>query len=206
VLSASLRAPVVRFAAVGLAMTTLHLVVLRLLLLVVPVPEVANVVAFLCVTQVNFAVSYVWTWSSRRPVGQETVGHVIRRAVLFAGSAVTGFGVNAAVFSVAYRLTGLSPLHSAVAASAVSAVATFLLSSRVVFAGRRAIPSLPAAVEPSAAERPTAVPPDECTAAHRRPGSRTREVLPSCAGRHLISTSSSPSTTRRPGSERRCAP
>ena len=124
-----------RFAVVGLAMTALHLAVFRL---VSPraVPEVANVVAFVTATQVNFALSYFWTWSARRPVGQETVGYVLRRAVLFNGSALLGFGVNAAVFSTAHRLAGVPPFQSAVVATVASAAASFLLSSRVVFARR----------------------------------------------------------------------
>jgi putative flippase GtrA len=124
-----------RFAVVGLSMTALHLAVF---VLVSPwtVPEVANVVAFLTATQVNFALSYLWTWSSRRPVGSETVRYVVRRALLFNGSALLGFCVNAAVFSTAHRTTGFPPLQSAVLATAVSAAASFLLSSRVVFTRR----------------------------------------------------------------------
>jgi putative flippase GtrA len=127
-----------RFAVVGLAMTALHLVVFTLVL---PwsVPETANVVAFLTATQVNFALSYSWTWSSRRPLGQETVGYVIRRAFLFNGSALLGFSLNAVVFSTAYRIVGMPPLGSAVVATAASAAAGFLLSSRVVFT-RRPVP------------------------------------------------------------------
>jgi putative flippase GtrA len=137
-----------RFIVVGLAMTALHLAVFRL---VVPwsIPEVANVVAFLVATQVNFACSYFWTWSSRRPIGHETVGYVLRRGVLFNGSALLGFGINAAVFSAAYRIAGAPPMVSAVVATAVSAAASFLISSRVVFA-RRPLLDLPEV--PSAAD------------------------------------------------------
>src|SRR4028119_2218574 len=153
--------PSPRFAVVGLAMTALHLVIFTLVL---PwsVPETANVVAFLTAPQVNFALSYSWTWSSRRPPGRETVGYVIRRAFLFNGSALLGFSLNAVVFSTAYRIVGMPPLGgargaparcgltagvfppacrivgmprlgSAVVATAASAAASFLLSSRVVF-------------------------------------------------------------------------
>ena len=138
-LQALWRSPTARFAVVGLAMTALHLAVFRLVL---PwtMPEVANVIAFLTATQVNFALSYFWTWSARRPLGEETVGSVLRRAVLFNGSAGLGFGVNAAVFSTAHRLVGLSPLESAVVATFAGAAASFLLSSRVVFV-RRPVPA-----------------------------------------------------------------
>lgn len=146
-----LRIPAVRFTLVGLAMTVLHLGLFGLL---APhtVPEVANVAAFVCVMQANFVVSYLWTWSSRRPAGQETVGSILRRAALFTGSASAGFAVNAAVFSAAYRLAGLAPLESAVAATAASAAGTFLLSSYVVFARQRGGLPDPTAVRTRAEE------------------------------------------------------
>ncbi|WNV75875.1 GtrA family protein [Geodermatophilus sp. DSM 44513] len=137
------RAATTRFIAAGLAVTALHLAVFQTVL---PwsVPEVANVVAFLVATQVNFFLSYYWTWSDRRPVGRQTVGSLARRAALFNGSAAFGFGVNAAGFSTALRVVGLPPLHSAVAATVASAAATFVLSSRLVFARR---PTVPTAVD-----------------------------------------------------------
>lgn len=127
------RASGTRFALVGLAMTVLHLAVFRLASPWVTA-EFANVAAFLLVTQVNFVVSYYWTWSSRRVPGQESARSLLRRAVAFNGSAAVGFGVNAAFFSLAYRVAGTPAMASAVLASAVSAAASFLLSSRVVFA------------------------------------------------------------------------
>ena len=138
-LQALWRSPTARIAVVGLAKTGLHLAVFRLVL-PLTMPEAANVIAFLTATQVNFALSYFWTWSARRPLGEETVGSVLRRAVLFNGSAGLGFGVNAAVFSTAHRLVGLAPLESAVVATFASAAASFLLSSRVVFV-RRPVPA-----------------------------------------------------------------
>ncbi|MDP9428857.1 MAG: GtrA family protein [Actinomycetota bacterium] len=138
-LRALCRAQTTRFAVVGLAMTALHLAIFRLTL---PwsVPEIANVIAFLTATQVNFALSYFWTWSARRPVGRETVGNVLRRALLFNGSAAIGFGVNAAVFSAVHRLADLGPTQSAVVATVASAAASFLLSSRIVFTSRESSP------------------------------------------------------------------
>ena len=143
---ALLSARMVRFGIVGTAMTGLHLVLFSLL---VPLttPELANGAAFLVATQVNFVVSYLWTWSSRRPLGQETVGYVLRRAVLFTGAAVVGFGVNAVAFSLAYRLLGFEPLVSAVVATGASATATFLLGARVVFRGPVSAVPVPLAEE-----------------------------------------------------------
>ncbi len=155
-LQALWRSPTARFAVVGLAMTGLHLAVFRLVL-PSTMPEAANVIAFLTATQVNFALSYFWTWSARRPVGQETVRSVLHRALLFNGSAALGFGVNAVVFSTAHRLVGLGPTASALTATAASAAASFLLSSRVVFARREV---LPAAYLAGPSERnPVLVPP-----------------------------------------------
>ncbi len=159
-LQALWRAQTARFAVVGLAMTALHLAVFQLVL---PwsVPEVANVIAFLTATQVNFALSYFWTWSARRPLGEETVGSVLNRALLFNGSAGLGFGVNAVVFSTAHRLVGLAPLESAVVATLASAAASFLLSSRVVFV-RRLVPTaadVPAAPGREPGRLPPLVPP-----------------------------------------------
>lgn len=131
-LSALGRATVARFAVVGLAVTGLHLALFALLSRWT-VAELANVVAFVVATQVNFAVSYYWTWSSRRLVGEETLRSVLRRAAVFNGSAALGFGVNAAVFSMAYRVVGMPSMASALVATVVSAAASFVLSSRVVF-------------------------------------------------------------------------
>jgi len=146
-------ASVVRFAVVGTAMTALHLTVFRLAL-PVALPEIANVVAFLVATQVNFALSYVWTWSSRRRPGRETLGVVLRRAVLFTGAALLGFGVNAAAFTWVYRIAGLPPVASALAATVLSAATNFVLGSRVVFADRSATgATTPQAFPPEAAFR-----------------------------------------------------
>ncbi|MBB3675581.1 GtrA family protein [Modestobacter versicolor] len=149
-------ATVVRFAVVGVAMTVLHLAVFRLASGWV-VAEAANVVAFLVATQVNFAVSYYWTWSSRRTPGRETVGSVLRRAALFNGSAAAGFGVNAAVFSLAYRVIGTTAMTSALVGTVASAGASFLLSSRLVFR-RPALTADVAPVLPLALPQPQLVP------------------------------------------------
>jgi putative flippase GtrA len=134
-LRAARSATAVRFALVGLAITGLHLAVFRLASSWL-VAEEANVVAFLVATQVNFAVSYWWTWSGRRLVGTETVGSVLRRAVVFNGTAAVGFGVNAVVFSLAYRVAHTPSMASALIGTLASAGVSFLLSSRIVFARR----------------------------------------------------------------------
>lgn len=131
-LRALFAASAARFAVVGLAITALNFV-LFVLLEQRMVAELANVLAFLVATQVNFAVSYYWTWSSRRLIGAETVASVLRRAVLFNGSAVLAFVVNAVVFSLGYRVVGVPPITSVLIATVASALASFVLSSRLIF-------------------------------------------------------------------------
>lgn len=157
-LSALLRAPGPRFVAVGLSVTGLHLAIFRIAS-GWAAPEVANLVAFLAATQVNFAISYFWTWSSRRRPGDETLGSLTRRALVFNGSAMLGFAVNTAVLSTAYRVVGLPALESAVTATICSAGVTFLLNSRVVFARRaqpRAAGEQPRQVFPAPLSAPAA--------------------------------------------------
>ena len=148
------RAQTTRFAVVGLAMTALHLLVFQLVMRWTA-PEAANAVAFVVATQVNFVLSYFWTWSARRPVGEESVGSVLRRAVLFNGSAALGLGVNTVVFSTALLLVGLAPLTSALVATVASATTSFLLSSRVVFARRPVLEAVEAMDRRPALRGPT---------------------------------------------------
>ncbi len=123
--------PVPRFAVVGLAMSALHLAVFHLLSGRV-VAELANLVAFLVVTQVNFAVSDRWTWASRRVPGG-LLRERTARVLAFNAMAASGFAVNALVFSVAFRVLGLGATAGALVGIVAGAGATFLLSSRVVF-------------------------------------------------------------------------
>ncbi len=129
-----------RFALVGLGITGVHFLVLAALLPVV-VPEVANALAFVVATQVNFAVSYSWTWASRRGPGREGPRQLARRLGLFNASALVAFAVNAAAFAGAHRLLDTPPLVSAVVATVLSAVVSFVVSSRLVFARRTLAPA-----------------------------------------------------------------
>lgn len=123
--------PLLRFAVVGSAMSALHLVVFHLLL-GRTVAELANLVAFLVVTQVNFVVSDRWTWASRRVHGR-AVRVQVARLLAFNATAASGFALNALAFSAAYRLLGLPATPSALVGIVAGAGATFLLSSRLVF-------------------------------------------------------------------------
>ncbi|SDO74744.1 Putative flippase GtrA (transmembrane translocase of bactoprenol-linked glucose) [Klenkia soli] len=130
--------PVLRFAVVGVAMSALHLAVFHLLAGRV-VAELANVVAFLVVTQVNFAVSDRWTWASRRVAGRPLRAQ-LARLLAFNATAASGFALNALAFSVAFRLLGLGATPSALVGIVAGSGATFLLSSRLVFRRSPAIP------------------------------------------------------------------
>ncbi|TXR56289.1 GtrA family protein [Quadrisphaera setariae] len=153
------RDPRARFLVVGVGSTLVHLAVMTSLLPLV-VAEAANATAFVVATQANFAASYCWTWASRRS-GSEGRAHLLRRLALFNAAAVLGFGVNSACFSSAHRLLDAPPVLSALMATAVSAVVSFAVTSRLVFAQRAARPagaegSASAAVAPLAVRRSAA--------------------------------------------------
>ncbi|PWJ55149.1 Putative flippase GtrA (transmembrane translocase of bactoprenol-linked glucose) [Quadrisphaera granulorum] len=128
------RDPRARFLVVGAGSTAVHLAVMSAVLPLV-LAEGANAIAFVVATQVNFTASYCWTWASRR-TGREGPAHLARRLALFNAAALLGFGVNSACFSAAHRLLDASPVLSALLATAVSAVVSFAVTSRLVFAQR----------------------------------------------------------------------
>lgn len=136
-----LATPVVRFGVVGVAMSALHLVVFHLVV-GATVAELANLVAFVVVTQVNFLVSDRWTWASRRVRSRSSRQQALR-LLAFYGTAASGFLLNALAFSVSYRLLDLGATPSAVVGVGTGAGATFLLGSRFVF---RRLPAVPAPV------------------------------------------------------------
>ncbi|MEH3079133.1 MAG: GtrA family protein [Quadrisphaera sp.] len=150
------RDPRARFLVVGVGSTLVHLAVMTSLLPLV-VAEAANATAFVVATQANFAASYRWTWASRRS-GSEGRAHLLRRLALFNAAAVLGFGVNSACFTSAHRLLDAPPVLSALMATAVSAVVSFAVTSRLVFAQRAARPAgaASAAVAPLAVRRSAA--------------------------------------------------
>ncbi|MGQ7295949.1 GtrA family protein [Quadrisphaera sp. KR29] len=156
-----------RFAVTGVAMTLLHLGVYRLLSGHV-IAEAANATAFVVATQVNFLVSYHWTWASRRAGATEPLGAVARRALLFNASVLVAFGANSLAFWAAHRLLGASGTASVLLATAVSAAVSYLVSSRLVFArGARAAAAPRGAVPvagPLVLDVPTEVPLPQATA------------------------------------------
>jgi putative flippase GtrA len=150
-----IRAHLVRYAFVGLVCTAFQLVLFRLLLRYAVPPFVANSVAFLLSTQLNFTLSHRYTWAHRRATAALPPRQLLARCVAYNGAAVLGLGINAAAFYGCHSLLVLPPFTAAGAALTVSTVVTYLLSSRVIFvAARDGGPVPPAPHRPPA----TAVP------------------------------------------------
>ncbi len=93
-----------------------------------PVP--ADVVALILSTQVNFALSYLYTWRDRRPHAGMPCG-VLGRWAAYQGSAAGAALLNTGVFIVAR-----ADLHMLVASAlgtAVAAVVNFIAGDHLVF-------------------------------------------------------------------------
>lgn len=168
-----------RFAVTGVAMTLLHLAVFRLLTGHV-LAEVANATAFVVATQVNFLVSYHWTWASRRSGQTEQLRSVARRALLFNASVLVAFGANTLAFWAVHRLLGVPGTASVLLATVVSAAVSYLVSSRLVFARRVLVAAAPGSSVPVAGplvlDEPTEVslPRRTASSVHASPGAPAR--------------------------------
>jgi putative flippase GtrA len=125
----------VRFTLVGGLCTAIHVIAFQQLLRALPA-EAANLLAFAAATQVNFLLSYRWTWRGRFSGVKESGRAVARRLVAFYATAATSMSVNAAAFSFAFRVLDASPMVAVGAAVCVSAGLSYALGSRVTFASR----------------------------------------------------------------------
>ncbi len=127
-----------RFACTGGAAALVQLAILDALLDARWSPIPANVVALLLSTQVNFVLSYLFTWHDRRPVvGTPLV--VLGRWAAYQGS-VTGTAVlNMAIFVVARA--DLHALAASALGTAVAAVINFIAGDRLVFRRRQRAPT-----------------------------------------------------------------
>jgi putative flippase GtrA len=96
-------------------------------------PILANAVALLLSTQLNFVLSYLFTWGDRRPrTGRPVV--VLGRWAAYQGSVAGTALLNMGVFVVAR-----ADLHTLVASAlgtAVAAAANFVAGDRLVFRAR----------------------------------------------------------------------
>jgi putative flippase GtrA len=122
-----------RFAGTGGAAALVQLAILDVLIDARWPPIPANLVALLLSTQVNFVLSYLFTWHDRRPaVGTPLV--VLGRWAAYQGS-VTGTAVlNMAIFIIARA--DLHALLASALGTAVAAVINFVAGDRLVFRRR----------------------------------------------------------------------
>lgn len=133
-----------RYAIVGAICTAFHLATFLLLLAVLQ-PHVANAVAFAIAMQVNFLLSYRWTWSARTGHCSDATRAVLWRLLAFNASGVAVLALNSLSYWTSVAALHLGPVPAAVLALVVSSSAAYVLSSRLLFAVRR--PPIVAAVE-----------------------------------------------------------
>jgi putative flippase GtrA len=124
---------VTRFGIVGFAVTAVFFAIFRSLLIVLS-PTRANLTAFVIATQLNFVMSYKWTWVERTSGRPHGAYSVLRRALLFNGTAAIALAANSGAFITSQRALNMTPMGSAALATIASAGASFLLNSRVTFA------------------------------------------------------------------------
>jgi putative flippase GtrA len=93
-------------------------------------PILANAVALLLATQLNFALSYVFTWGDRRPRTGRPVT-VLGRWATYQGSVAGTALLNMGVFVVARA--DLHTLAASALGTAVAAAANFVAGDRLVF-------------------------------------------------------------------------
>ncbi len=89
--------------------------------------------AFFLATQLNFTLSYLFTWASRRRSVPHASRAILRRALAFNLTACVTLAVNALAFSSLHFGAALPPLGSALGAVAVSMLFSYTTSSRLVF-------------------------------------------------------------------------
>ena len=97
-------------------------------------PILANAVALLLSTQLNFVLSYLFTWADRRPRTGRPVA-VLGRWAAYQGSVAGTALLNMLVF-VATRAV-LPPLVASAAGLAVGASGNFVIGDRFVFRGHQ---------------------------------------------------------------------
>lgn len=93
-------------------------------------PLLANAAALVVSTQINFILSYLFTWYDRRPP-QRVSRVVLRWWATYQGSSAGTAALNLLVFAVARA--GLPLLAAAALGSGVAAIGNFVLNDRFVF-------------------------------------------------------------------------
>ena len=112
---------VARFGLVGMVSTTVHILVVWLLLVsTVFSPIVANTIAFLTAFGVSFVGNYRWTFGS-----PGNVGRAIKRFLLIS---VSAFLMNTLLLAILLRGEWFSPIVAAIFSAAVVPFITFVTS------------------------------------------------------------------------------
>jgi putative flippase GtrA len=120
----------VRFACTGCIAGLIQLAVLDLLLYLRWEPLGANIAAFLLAAQVNFLLSYTFTWHDRHPLWRDK--RVLLARWLTFHLCISGTALlNMLVFLLAH--TVLPVLVSSALGIVVAASANFLLGNHLVF-------------------------------------------------------------------------
>lgn len=130
-----------RYAVVGVMCTGFQLALFALLSRGFQGPLLLNAFTFFVSTQLNFALSYRWTWAARWRGKAETVPAVLRRLLGFNLSALAGLAINALAFFLAHDVAGTAPMVAALVAVVFSTSASYVIGSRVVFASPKNVPS-----------------------------------------------------------------
>ena len=116
----------VRFCVVGVANTSVHMVIVLLLAEILHwTPQLANVAAFVCANIFSYAVNSRWTFASMR--GQNRA-----RYPRFLAVSLVGLGLSWACVELAIRL-GLHYLIGVAASVLVVAVSGYILNRIFVF-------------------------------------------------------------------------
>jgi putative flippase GtrA len=110
-------------------------------------PAWANLLALAISTQINFALSYQFTWHDRK-AERPTLGYLLRRIVSFNWMRLSALVVNLTVFVVANLFVHY--LLAGALAIAAAAIVSFTLSDIFIF---RAPPARRAAGQPETRER-----------------------------------------------------
>ena len=124
----------IRFGAVGSACALLQLAVLGVLGHIGLELHIANVIAFILSTQVNFALSSAITWRDRRGL-HGSRGNVARRLAGYNALALGSLLINQAVFTVA--LPHLPYLAAGVVGILAGMLLTYAISGQFLFRRQR---------------------------------------------------------------------
>ncbi|MFQ6019245.1 MAG: GtrA family protein [Dehalococcoidia bacterium] len=127
----------VKFAAVGVVASGCQLLGLYIIKSAGLPAAWANLLAFIISTQINFVLSYQFTWLDRK-AERPTPGYILRRLVGFNWMRLTTLAINQGTFVVAHLF--FHYLLAGAIAIAVAAGVSFTLSDLFIFRAARTRP------------------------------------------------------------------